>query len=122
MNYKMKKGGNEHVMNDTEMNDTEMNFDDKIINKEVDVANEQNGGRRRRRRSSAHKQSKKHRSTKRRSTKRRSTKRRSTKHRGGEGILTTAALPFGLLGLNNVFGMKRRGNRTHKRSSRKNRK
>jgi len=117
MNYKMKKGGNEHVMNDTEMNDTEMNFDDKIINKEVDVANEQNGGRRRRRRSSAHKHSKK-----RRSTKRRSTKRRSTKHRGGEGVLATAALPFGLLGLNSVFGMKRRGNRTHKRPSRKNRK
>ena len=45
----------------------------------------------------------------------------------GAGILATAALPFGLLGLNNFFGKKRstkrhHGRRHHKRSFRKSRK
>ena len=100
--HRMKKGGNPATFDTVE--------ESVAVEEPVE---EMTGGRRRRHRT--HKCSKKC-----RHAKRRSTKRRSTKRRGGAGILATAALPFGLLGLNNLFSKKRSTKRSHgRRHSRK---
>jgi len=114
--HRMKKGGNPSEVS----HETEKPVDTEVVEETTEVE-EMTGGRRRRHRRT-HKCSKKC-----KHTKRRGTKRRGTKRRGGAGILATAALPFGLLGLNNYFGKKRstkrhHGRRHHKRSFRKSRK
>ena len=109
--HRMKRGGNPSEVS----HETEKPVDTEVVEETADVE-EMTGGRRRRRHRT-HKCSKKCKHT----------KRRSAKRRGGAGILATAALPFGLLGLNNFFGKKRsskrhRGRRHSRRSFRKSRK
>ena len=122
--HRMKKGGNPAEVEETiavneepvAIEETDAVTEEPVAVEETDAVEvqEMTGGRRHRR---THKCSKKCKHT----------KRRSTKRRGGAGILATAALPFGLLGLNNLFGKKRstkrhHGRRYHKRSFRKSRK
>ena len=95
--------------------ETEKPVDTEVVEEPAEIK-EMTGGRRRR-----------HHRTHKCSKKCKHAKRRGTKRRGGAGILATAALPFGLLGLNNFFGKKRstkrhHGRRHHKRSFRKSRK
>jgi hypothetical protein len=67
------------------------------------------GGRRRKHRSGKHRSSK--RSSKHRSSKHRGGKRSSRRNaKGGEGVLATAAVPFGLLALQRYF----KGSKTSK--------
>ena len=118
--HRMKKGCNPaEVSQETEKpvdvevsQETEKPVDTEVVEETHDVQ-EMTGGRR-------------HRRTHKHSNKCKHTKRRSSKRRGGAGILATAALPFGLLGLNNFFGKKRstkrhHGRKHHKRSFRKSR-
>ena len=110
--HRMKKGGNPATFDTVEESVVE-EAPAQVVEEETVAVEEMTGGRRRRHRT--HKCSKKC-----RHAKRRSTKRRSTKRRGGAGILATAALPFGLLGLNNLFSKKRSTKRSHgRRHSRK---
>lgn len=109
--HRIKRGGNPAEVS----HETEKPVDAEVVEETTEVE-EMTGGRRRR-----------HHRTHKCSKKCKHTKRRSTKRRGGAGILATAALPFGLLGLNNFFGKKRstkrhHGRRHHKRSFRKSRK
>ena len=109
--HRIKRGGNPAEVS----HETEKPVDAEVVEETTEVE-EMTGGRRRR-----------HHRTHKCSKKCKHTKRRSTKRRGGAGILATAALPFGLLGLNNYFGKKRstkrhHGRRHHKRSFRKSRK
>lgn len=113
--HRIKRGGNPAEVS----HETEKPVDAEVVEETTEVE-EMTGGRRRRHHR-MHKCSKKC-----KHTKRRSAKHRSTKRRGGAGVLATAALPFGLLGLNNFFGKKRstkrhHGRRHHKRSFRKSR-
>lgn len=106
------RGGDEGEVVETTsdmMADADVMADAEVM-PDADMSVDQSGGKHRHSKRCKHskkgKKSMKKRSTKKRSTKRRSTKRRSTKRRSmrkGGGVFETAAVPFGLLGLQHYF-------------------